>query len=86
MVYITQVPATINSYLREYQRDGVRFLYRHYCNGQGAILADDMGLGKKKLGAQLMQNFLFYVFASHEDTFCISEGSMFVIIVTIYHF
>ena len=41
-----QVPATINRYLREYQRDGVRFLYRHYCSGHGAILADDMGLGK----------------------------------------
>ena len=41
-----QVPATINRYLRDYQRDGVRFLYRHYVNNTGAILGDDMGLGK----------------------------------------
>ena len=41
-----QVPATINRYLRDYQRNGVRFLYKHYCDGHGAILADDMGLGK----------------------------------------
>ena len=41
-----QVPATINRYLRDYQRDGVKFLYRHYVNNTGAILGDDMGLGK----------------------------------------
>uniref|UniRef100_A0A6P8HG51 DNA excision repair protein ERCC-6-like 2 isoform X2 n=1 Tax=Actinia tenebrosa TaxID=6105 RepID=A0A6P8HG51_ACTTE len=41
-----QVPATINCRLREYQRDGVRFLYRHYHDNKGAILGDDMGLGK----------------------------------------
>ncbi|KAK9804888.1 hypothetical protein WJX72_010344 [[Myrmecia] bisecta] len=41
-----QVPASINKYLREYQREGVRFLFRNYAEGKGAILADDMGLGK----------------------------------------
>ncbi|XP_005110541.2 DNA excision repair protein ERCC-6-like 2 [Aplysia californica] len=41
-----QVPATINQYLRDYQRDGIRFLYQHYVNNTGAILGDDMGLGK----------------------------------------
>ena len=40
------VPATINQYLWEYQREGVRFLYDHYRQGHGAILGDDMGLGK----------------------------------------
>ena len=41
-----QVPAPINQYLRDYQRDGIAFLYRHYKNKTGCILGDDMGLGK----------------------------------------
>ena len=41
-----KVPSSINKYLREYQRDGVRFLFRQYTQKQGGILADDMGLGK----------------------------------------
>lgn len=41
-----QVPASINRFLREYQRDGVRFLFRQYSRDKGGILADDMGLGK----------------------------------------
>eukprot|EP00884_Botryococcus_braunii_P005792 jgi/Botrbrau1/15213/Bobra.0149s0068.5 len=40
------VPASINRYLRGYQREGVRFLFRQYAKGEGGILADDMGLGK----------------------------------------
>ncbi|GCC38149.1 DNA excision repair protein ERCC-6-like 2 isoform X3 [Chiloscyllium punctatum] len=40
------VPYTINRYLRDYQRDGVKFIFRHYSCGRGCILGDDMGLGK----------------------------------------
>lgn len=40
------VPASINRYLRGYQREGVQFLFRQYAKGEGGILADDMGLGK----------------------------------------
>lgn len=29
-------------YLREYQREGVRFLFRQYAQHQGGILGDDM--------------------------------------------
>ena len=36
------MPATINKYLRDYQRDGVSFLFRQYAQGQGGILGDDM--------------------------------------------
>ncbi|XP_078575534.1 uncharacterized protein LOC144861483 isoform X2 [Branchiostoma floridae x Branchiostoma japonicum] len=43
---VVQIPATINRYLRDYQREGVQFLYRQYERGMGAILGDDMGLGK----------------------------------------
>ncbi|XP_063962861.1 DNA excision repair protein ERCC-6-like 2 isoform X2 [Lytechinus pictus] len=43
---VIQVTGTINRYLREYQREGVQFLYSHYKNDRGAILGDDMGLGK----------------------------------------
>ncbi|KAK0236808.1 hypothetical protein EDD85DRAFT_1006876 [Armillaria nabsnona] len=41
-----KVPATINTYLREYQRDGIKFFYRQYSVGRGGLLGDDMGLGK----------------------------------------
>lgn len=40
------VPASINQYLRDYQRDGVLFLWQHFKENNGCILADDMGLGK----------------------------------------
>uniref|UniRef100_A0A8D2NS02 ERCC excision repair 6 like 2 n=1 Tax=Zosterops lateralis melanops TaxID=1220523 RepID=A0A8D2NS02_ZOSLA len=40
------IPYTINRYLRDYQREGAQFLYRHYVNKTGCILGDDMGLGK----------------------------------------
>ncbi|XP_022089252.1 DNA excision repair protein ERCC-6-like 2 [Acanthaster planci] len=43
---VVQVPATVNRYLRDYQREGVRFLYQQYRKGEGGILGDDMGLGK----------------------------------------
>ncbi|KAG6329677.1 hypothetical protein ID866_9411, partial [Astraeus odoratus] len=38
------VPASINTYLREYQRDGVRFFWGLYNEGRGGLLGDDMGL------------------------------------------
>ena len=38
------VPASINTYLREYQRDGVRFFWDKYQQGCGCLLGDDMGL------------------------------------------
>ncbi|CAM9574492.1 unnamed protein product [Scytosiphon promiscuus] len=37
---------SINRYLRDYQREGVRWLHAKYRAGQGGILGDDMGLGK----------------------------------------
>ncbi|KAG8595973.1 hypothetical protein GDO81_001691 [Engystomops pustulosus] len=40
------IPHTINRYLRDYQREGVQFLYEHYARSRGCILGDDMGLGK----------------------------------------
>lgn len=40
------VPATINRYLRDYQRAGVRFFYERWCEGRGGVLGDDMGLGE----------------------------------------
>lgn len=43
---IIQVPAVLNYHLRNYQREGVAFLYHHYREGTGALLCDDMGLGK----------------------------------------
>ncbi|XP_053181781.1 DNA excision repair protein ERCC-6-like 2 isoform X1 [Scomber japonicus] len=41
-----KVPYTINRYLRDYQREGIRFIYNNYMHSRGCILGDDMGLGK----------------------------------------
>ncbi|PPQ95985.1 LOW QUALITY PROTEIN: hypothetical protein CVT26_016201 [Gymnopilus dilepis] len=41
-----KVPGGINAYLREYQREGVNFMYRQYKEGRGGLLGDDMGLEK----------------------------------------
>jgi hypothetical protein len=38
------VPGGINTYLREYQRDGVRFFFDRWKEGRGGLLGDDMGL------------------------------------------
>lgn len=43
---LVKVPASINKKLKDYQRDGVKFLYNLYKENKGGILADDMGLGK----------------------------------------
>lgn len=37
------IPASINRFLREYQRVGVNFLYSRYKQGYGGVLGDDMG-------------------------------------------
>uniref|UniRef100_A0A8C5GEM6 Excision repair cross-complementation group 6-like 2 n=1 Tax=Gouania willdenowi TaxID=441366 RepID=A0A8C5GEM6_GOUWI len=41
-----RVPYTINRYLRDYQREGITFIYNNYARSRGCILGDDMGLGK----------------------------------------
>ncbi|KAJ7468628.1 P-loop containing nucleoside triphosphate hydrolase protein [Mycena latifolia] len=38
-----EVPGPINTYLRDYQREGVRFFWERYNEGRGALLGDDMG-------------------------------------------
>jgi len=40
-----RVPGSINRYLREYQREGIKFLYDRWKDGAGGVLGDDMGLG-----------------------------------------
>jgi SNF2 family DNA or RNA helicase len=37
------IPASINRFLKPYQRSGVEFLFRKYRAGTGGILGDDMG-------------------------------------------
>lgn len=37
------VPYSMNRYLMNYQREGVKFLYQNIFQGNGAILGDDMG-------------------------------------------
>ncbi|XP_026125851.1 DNA excision repair protein ERCC-6-like 2 isoform X1 [Carassius auratus] len=41
-----KVPFTINRYLRDYQREGIKFIHHNYAKSRGCILGDDMGLGK----------------------------------------
>jgi len=41
-----RVPSSLNTHLREYQREGVKFLFDRYMLNRGSVLGDDMGLGK----------------------------------------
>ena len=36
----------MKQYLRDYQQEGVQFLYSRYSSNAGGVLCDDMGLGK----------------------------------------
>ncbi len=58
-----RVPYTINRYLRDYQREGIRFIYNSYIRSRGCILGDDMGLGKtvQVQFSWLKSNFQIYV-------------------------
>jgi len=51
-----KIPAALNTYLRNYQREGVRFLWRQYKRGQGGLLGDDMGL----------VSYMFYIYSSSD--------------------
>lgn len=39
-----KVPSTLNVFLRDYQREGIRFFYDRYKENRGGLLGDDMGL------------------------------------------
>lgn len=41
------IPGPIAQYLRNYQVEGVEFMYRLWKEGRGGILGDDMGLGSR---------------------------------------
>ena len=41
-----ELNANVNQYLRDYQRDGVTWLWKQYASDRGGILGDEMGLGK----------------------------------------
>ena len=43
---VPALPEALEETLREYQKEGVEWLYRRAVSGGGALLADDMGLGK----------------------------------------
>ena len=41
------VPASINRYLKDYQRAGIRFIHNRIAAGKGCILGDDMGMSQQ---------------------------------------
>ena len=47
----------MNQYLRDYQQEGVQFLYSRYSSNAGGVLCDDMGLGKT-VQVRRIQSFL----------------------------
>lgn len=59
-----RVPYTINRYLRDYQREGIRFIYNNYMRSRGCILGDDMGLGKTVQVQSLLAAQLFKIIKS----------------------
>jgi len=64
---VCNIPASINQYLRDYQRDGVCFMYNHLLLEKGCILGDDMGLGKTVQVISLIAA-LFGKTGNEEDT------------------
>ncbi|KAI1112193.1 P-loop containing nucleoside triphosphate hydrolase protein [Nemania sp. NC0429] len=48
------IPASLAQYLRDYQIEGVQFLYDLFVHQRGGILGDDMGLGKTVQVAALL--------------------------------
>ena len=50
------VPDRINTFLRDYQREGIRFFWNRYKEGKGGLLGDDMGLvrGYKSSDAHML--------------------------------
>ncbi|CAM9236520.1 unnamed protein product, partial [Discosporangium mesarthrocarpum] len=55
------IPASINRYLKNFQKDGVTWLYSRVGalpRREGAILADDMGLGKTVQVVSLLAGLL----------------------------
>lgn len=81
-----RVPYTINRYLRDYQREGIKFIYNNYIRSTGCMLGDDMGLGKtvqvrRKLAVKLCKDLLecerlFFVMASHGSLAFIPSTSL----------
>lgn len=51
------VPAAINTYLRDYQREGVQFFWDLYEKERGGLLGDDMGLVRRILTFLLLLTF-----------------------------
>ncbi len=43
------IPASINRYLKVYQQEGVRFIYKLLMQGYGSVLGDDMGKYKNSI-------------------------------------
>lgn len=64
------VPAAINTYLREYQREGVRFFWDLYNEGRGGLLGDDMGLVRNFLHVLLALRFPSHCFDSRVSADC----------------
>ena len=44
------VPASVNQYLRQYQKEGVQFLWRQYAADKGGLLGDEMGAMRLVIG------------------------------------
>lgn len=49
-----KVPGSINTFLRDYQREGVRFFWNRYTTGRGGLLGDDMGLVRDASTSELL--------------------------------
>lgn len=80
-----RVPYTINRYLRDYQREGIRFIYSNYMRSRGCILGDDMGLGKT---VQVQSTFkaIFRVVKMSFFFLCMTVSLVFVLSVSLMLF
>lgn len=70
------VPYTINRYLRDYQREGIRFMFNSYRRSRGCILGDDMGLGKtvQVMNQRILQKYnSVLLFICTDGFFCFCD-------------
>ena len=67
-----EVPFALNRYLLDYQQEGIRFLYRSIVEGEGCILADDMGVYYVKFS--IVITIVKYMDSSTNHTFFTFTG------------
>ncbi|WAR59557.1 hypothetical protein PtB15_11B197 [Puccinia triticina] len=66
-----ELTQSMNKFLKPYQRDGVKFFFKHFEQGNGVILGDDMASN----GTDVPDRKLVYRFGQDNSSHCIPFGN-----------